>query len=270
MSDPAPLPRRDVRTPELPINISSPSPSIHIFLSSTIRDLKDLREDLAKRLAKYQIRCFRSEEDRGAHQTVVDYCRWHLNDSDGYILLLGLWYGWIPPGCDRSITQLEYEWALERWPVTNPPMLVLDPTAGTPLWNDLKQRAQALATGAAANQLASSLGQALNLDIFEISTASESGRVGAEVTLGQQLGQNLFVKVQQGIGDLAALLCIFGQSRFVRLHDRRLFAIQSCRDFRECDIGRVPLNRRLEMGQQLQLAVGLGTQLAGPPLHEAG
>lgn len=65
----------------------------------------------------------------------------------------------------------------------------------------LAQRAQALATGAAANQLASSLGQALNLDIFEISTASESGRVGAEVTLGQQVGQNLFLKVQQGIGD---------------------------------------------------------------------
>jgi hypothetical protein len=124
----------------------SPSPtSIKVFLSSTIRDLKDLREDLAERLAKFQILCFRSEEDRGGHQTVVDYCRGHLNGSDGYILLLGLWYGWIPPGYDRSITQLEYEWALDKWKVENPPMLVLDPAAGTPLWNDLKQRAQALA-----------------------------------------------------------------------------------------------------------------------------
>ena len=34
----------------------------------------------------------------------------------------------------------------------------------------LAQRAQALATGAVANQLARSIGNALNLDIFEITT----------------------------------------------------------------------------------------------------
>jgi hypothetical protein len=145
-------PRNDTRSCTLPITISSPSPSIQVFLSSTIRDLKDLREDLAKRLAKFQIRCFRSEEDCGGHQTVVDYCRWHLNDSDGYILLLGLWYGWIPPTCDRSITQLEYEWALDKWQASgNAPLLVLNPTAGAPLWIDLQKRAQALATEALDN-----------------------------------------------------------------------------------------------------------------------
>jgi translocation and assembly module TamB len=51
--------------------------------------------------------------------------------------------------------------------------------------------------GAVAGQLAQSIGNALNLDMFEIDVAPENGG-GPEVTLGQQLGQNLYVKVQQG------------------------------------------------------------------------
>jgi autotransporter translocation and assembly factor TamB len=64
----------------------------------------------------------------------------------------------------------------------------------------LAQRAQALATGALAGQLAKSIGDALHLDTFEISTAPESGGA-AQLTVGEQLGQNLYVKVQQSIGD---------------------------------------------------------------------
>jgi translocation and assembly module TamB len=64
----------------------------------------------------------------------------------------------------------------------------------------LAQRAQALATGAVATQLATSIGNALGVDVFEISTAPESGAT-AELTIGQQVGPNLFVKLQQGIGD---------------------------------------------------------------------
>jgi autotransporter translocation and assembly factor TamB len=64
----------------------------------------------------------------------------------------------------------------------------------------LAQRAQQLATGAVANQLAESIGNALNLDLFEISTSSDSG-AAAQLTIGQQVGQNLYVKLQQGFGD---------------------------------------------------------------------
>jgi translocation and assembly module TamB len=64
----------------------------------------------------------------------------------------------------------------------------------------LAQRAQALAAGAVAGQLAQSIGQALNLDTFEIQVAPETGDA-AQLTLGQQIGQNLYVKVQQGIGE---------------------------------------------------------------------
>ena len=64
----------------------------------------------------------------------------------------------------------------------------------------LAQRAQSIATGAVAGQLAQSIGNALNLDTFEIDVAPENGG-GPQLTLGQQVGQNLYVKVQQGIGD---------------------------------------------------------------------
>jgi translocation and assembly module TamB len=64
----------------------------------------------------------------------------------------------------------------------------------------LTQRAQSLATGAIAGQLSQSIGNALNLDMFEINLAPESGG-GPEVTVGQQLGQSLYVKVQQVVGD---------------------------------------------------------------------
>jgi autotransporter translocation and assembly factor TamB len=64
----------------------------------------------------------------------------------------------------------------------------------------LAQRAQSMAIGAAASELSKSIGSALNLDTFEINTAPETGG-GPSLTVGQQVGQNLYLKVQQGIGD---------------------------------------------------------------------
>jgi len=64
----------------------------------------------------------------------------------------------------------------------------------------LAQRASALATGFVASKLASSLGKALDLDIFEIEAAPEGAGQGAAVTVGEQVGQRLFVKLRQGVG----------------------------------------------------------------------
>jgi autotransporter translocation and assembly factor TamB len=63
----------------------------------------------------------------------------------------------------------------------------------------LAQRAQQMATGQLASALSSSIENALGLDTFEINTAPDSG-AAASLTIGQQLGQNLYVKVEQGIG----------------------------------------------------------------------
>jgi translocation and assembly module TamB len=64
----------------------------------------------------------------------------------------------------------------------------------------LAARAQSIAAGAVAGELAQSIGNALNLDTFEIDVAPEQGG-GPELTIGQQVGQNLYLKVQQGIGE---------------------------------------------------------------------
>jgi translocation and assembly module TamB len=64
----------------------------------------------------------------------------------------------------------------------------------------LAQRAQSIAAGAVADQLAQSIGRALEIDTFELQVAPETGDA-AQLTIGQQVGQNLYVKVQQGIGE---------------------------------------------------------------------
>ena len=64
----------------------------------------------------------------------------------------------------------------------------------------LAQRAGSMAAGAVTNQLTGSIANSLNLDQFEINLSPDTGST-AELTVGQQLGQNLYVKVQQGIGD---------------------------------------------------------------------
>jgi translocation and assembly module TamB len=63
----------------------------------------------------------------------------------------------------------------------------------------LAQRAQALAAGAVASRIATSVGNRLGLDQFEITTAPPSG-AAAEVTVGQQVGRNLYVKLEQAVG----------------------------------------------------------------------
>ncbi len=64
----------------------------------------------------------------------------------------------------------------------------------------LAQRASAIASGFVASKLAQSIGSALNLDTFEIQTSNEAGQTGATVTVGEQVGQRLYVKLRQGVG----------------------------------------------------------------------
>ena len=72
----------------------------------------------------------------------------------------------------------------------------------------LAQRAAGIAAGALASELAQSIGEALNLNTFDIQVASDSGAT-AQLTIGQQISQNLFVKVQQDIGDQSSTNVIF-------------------------------------------------------------
>jgi translocation and assembly module TamB len=64
----------------------------------------------------------------------------------------------------------------------------------------LVQQAQYLAGGSLAGELSKSIASALNLDEFDINLAPESGGA-AQIRVGQQVGPNLFLRVEQGIGD---------------------------------------------------------------------
>jgi hypothetical protein len=72
----------------------------------------------------------------------------------------------------------------------------------------LAQRAAGMAAGALAGEIAQSIGQALNVNMFEIQMVPDSAAT-AQLTIGQQVGQNLFVKVQQDIGDQSSTNFIF-------------------------------------------------------------
>jgi hypothetical protein len=62
----------------------------------------------------------------------------------------------------------------------------------------LAQRAGALAGGYLASGLASSIGNALELDQFEVEAQGDSG--GPTLTVGEQVGEKLFFRVRQGFG----------------------------------------------------------------------
>jgi translocation and assembly module TamB len=66
----------------------------------------------------------------------------------------------------------------------------------------LGQRAEQLALGSIAGELSKSLGSLLNVSEFQIQAAPESG-AAAQVTIGQQVNERLFVKVEQGVGDVS-------------------------------------------------------------------
>ena len=61
-----------------------------------------------------------------------------------------------------------------------------------PLWRIARPRPWARKVGSA---------NSLNLNQFEINIAPDS-RAAVELVLGQQLGPNVYVRVQQGVGDL--------------------------------------------------------------------
>jgi autotransporter translocation and assembly factor TamB len=72
---------------------------------------------------------------------------------------------------------------------------------GTGERSSLAATAGGIATGFLAAPLGESIGRALDLDLFEITTSSDNGSMGAGVTVGQQIGERAFLKLQQQFGD---------------------------------------------------------------------
>jgi len=70
---------------------------------------------------------------------------------------------------------------------------------GTGQQTALMARAQNLAAGVVTGALSKSIAKALNLETFQFDVAGENGG-GPALTVGQQVGPNLYLKVQQAVG----------------------------------------------------------------------
>jgi translocation and assembly module TamB len=83
----------------------------------------------------------------------------------------------------------------------------------------LAATAGGIATGFIAAPLGESIGRALDLDLFEITTTNDEGELGAGLTIGQQVGDRAFVKFRQQFGDrnLTEFLLEYQLARFLRL-----------------------------------------------------
>jgi translocation and assembly module TamB len=83
----------------------------------------------------------------------------------------------------------------------------------------LAATAGGIATGFIATPLGQSIGRALDLDLFEITTTSEGDTLGAGITLGQQVGERTFIKLRQTFGDRATseFLLEYRLADFLRL-----------------------------------------------------
>jgi TamB, inner membrane protein subunit of TAM complex len=65
----------------------------------------------------------------------------------------------------------------------------------------LAATAGGIATGFLAAPLGESIGRALDVDIFEITTITEDGELGAGLVIGQQIGDRAFLKLRQQFGE---------------------------------------------------------------------
>jgi autotransporter translocation and assembly factor TamB len=83
----------------------------------------------------------------------------------------------------------------------------------------LAQRAGAVAGGFVAAPLSKSIGQALDVDLFEIQATDESGLLGPGVTLGQQVSDHLYVKFHQQLGqqNVSEFIIEYEIANFMRL-----------------------------------------------------
>ena len=74
------------------------APGWVVFLSSTIKDLKEFRSGVRQVLQKAGMACFPSEQWVSSFDDTVARCQQRFSQSNGFVLLLGHWYGSVPPG----------------------------------------------------------------------------------------------------------------------------------------------------------------------------
>lgn len=85
-----------------------------VFISSTFEDLKEERERVIETLLNKNCIPVGMEYFPAANDEQMTIIKRLIDDCDYYVLILGGKYGSIEPETNKSYTQLEYEYAVER------------------------------------------------------------------------------------------------------------------------------------------------------------
>jgi hypothetical protein len=108
-----------------------------IYISATFKDLEVHRAAVALALRKmgYLVRCM--EEYTATDERTDQRCKDDVATCDFYVGILAQRYGWIPPGEQRSITEIEYRQARSQRERTRCLIFILQDDAAWPLgWVD--------------------------------------------------------------------------------------------------------------------------------------
>jgi HEAT repeat protein len=84
------------------------------MVSSTVRDLPEHRTAVMDACLRQGVMPKMMEHLSAADADAIRISRALVEESDLYIGVLGVRYGEIPEGHEKSITEMEYDWALER------------------------------------------------------------------------------------------------------------------------------------------------------------
>jgi CheY-like chemotaxis protein len=85
-----------------------------IFISSTYRDLIDHRKKTGEAIERLGQQGIRMEVFGARPDGASKVCRDEIDESDIFVGIYAYRYGYIPEGSDRSITEMEYYYALEQ------------------------------------------------------------------------------------------------------------------------------------------------------------
>lgn len=90
--------------------VQSPKPRVDVFISSTILDLPEYRTAVEDAILQLGLFPSRLERWPVKGDNSVNLCKGMVEDAEIYLGIYAHRYGWRPDG-DKSITEMEYDWA---------------------------------------------------------------------------------------------------------------------------------------------------------------
>lgn len=134
--------------------ITAPNVDFHavgsVFLSSTFSDFREYRDRVAEDLNKLVgLFCPLIDYEVIGRVDVIEACKQRVFASHIFMGFFAYWYGSIPPGHNKSITQMEFEWATIKMDgVSSRPMIVFEPKPDSHADKELREKATHLITNA--------------------------------------------------------------------------------------------------------------------------